>query len=528
VSGTALASGDLTINGVNVGTSVSGSADDIVNSINSVVSQTAVTATATSTVTATNAPTGKVDLQAGDLVINGVDIGTFTGSYNYATQGTNLANQINAKTASTGVTATSNAVDGRITLSSSTGKTIAVTTSNATAGANRLEQASGLEVSASSGSTFGTETFTLAATKGNSVGTFAFAAAVNGNTFQVGSTIFEFQSAGTTGAVSGGHIIVGDTYTDDATLNAEVLQAINGASIGVQATTTGGTNVTITDNFAGVETLASHTLANGTGASVTAITNTAGTGISEGATFTVDGATYTFIKGASTGNSVSLSAAAGTAAATILASAATTLAARISANHTAPGGGANTSNHTATAALAVVTATSVLRGTAGNALATGITGVTVAAGVAATDGAYASNTTFGTISLNSNAAYQVGGNNPSKAGLSTAASNLTSISVIDISSTSGANQAISLVDGALDQVQRIRAALGAIQNRFESTVANLSATSENLSAARSRIRDADFAQETAALTRGQILQQAGTAILAQANALPQNVLSLLR
>jgi flagellin len=77
-------------------------------------------------------------------------------------------------------------------------------------------------------------------------------------------------------------------------------------------------------------------------------------------------------------------------------------------------------------------------------------------------------------------------------------------------------------------VSRIRAALGAIQNRFESTVANLSATSENLAAARSRIRDADFAQETAELTRGQILQQAGTAILAQANALPQNVLSLLR
>jgi flagellin len=92
----------------------------------------------------------------------------------------------------------------------------------------------------------------------------------------------------------------------------------------------------------------------------------------------------------------------------------------------------------------------------------------------------------------------------------------------------GANAAISLVDGALDQVSKIRAELGAVQNRFESTIANLSATAENLSSARSRIRDADFAQETAALTRGQILQQAGTAILAQANALPQNVLSLLR
>jgi len=66
-----------------------------------------------------------------------------------------------------------------------------------------------------------------------------------------------------------------------------------------------------------------------------------------------------------------------------------------------------------------------------------------------------------------------------------------------------------------------------LQSRFESVVANLSINSENLSAARSRIRDADFASETANLTRSQILQQAGTAMLAQANALPQNVLSLL-
>jgi len=73
-----------------------------------------------------------------------------------------------------------------------------------------------------------------------------------------------------------------------------------------------------------------------------------------------------------------------------------------------------------------------------------------------------------------------------------------------------------------------RANLGAIQNRFTSVVASLNTASENLSASRSRILDADFAAETAALTRAQILQQAGTAILAQANAVPQNVLQLLR
>lgn len=104
----------------------------------------------------------------------------------------------------------------------------------------------------------------------------------------------------------------------------------------------------------------------------------------------------------------------------------------------------------------------------------------------------------------------------------------TAVSAVDISTLSGANAAISAIDAALTAVNSSRASLGAIQNRFESTIANLQTTSENLAASRSRILDADFAAETAQLTRAQILQQAGTAILAQANALPQNVLTLLR
>ena len=99
---------------------------------------------------------------------------------------------------------------------------------------------------------------------------------------------------------------------------------------------------------------------------------------------------------------------------------------------------------------------------------------------------------------------------------------------INVSSFADAQRAIALADQALTDVNSSRASLGAIQNRFESVVANLSTAVENLSASRSRILDTDFAAETAALTRGQILQQAGTAMLAQANAAPQNVLSLLR
>jgi flagellin len=95
-------------------------------------------------------------------------------------------------------------------------------------------------------------------------------------------------------------------------------------------------------------------------------------------------------------------------------------------------------------------------------------------------------------------------------------------------SEGNARTIMSAVDGALDYFSTQRATLGALQNRMQSSVASTAVATENLSAARSRVRDADFAAETSALTRGQILQQAGQAMLAQANALPQGVLQLLR
>jgi flagellin len=104
----------------------------------------------------------------------------------------------------------------------------------------------------------------------------------------------------------------------------------------------------------------------------------------------------------------------------------------------------------------------------------------------------------------------------------------TNLTGIDIGTRLGAAEALAVVDGALTQVNSLRAELGAVQIRFESTISNLSVSVENLSAARSRIRDADFAAETAELTRSQILQQAGISVLAQANATPQSVLALLQ
>jgi len=102
------------------------------------------------------------------------------------------------------------------------------------------------------------------------------------------------------------------------------------------------------------------------------------------------------------------------------------------------------------------------------------------------------------------------------------------VDTVDISTEDGAQDAIAIIDAAITQIDGFRADLGALQNRLDSTISNLTNIAENVSAARSRIQDADFAQETANLTRIQILQQAGTAILAQANAAPQSVLSLLQ
>lgn len=113
-------------------------------------------------------------------------------------------------------------------------------------------------------------------------------------------------------------------------------------------------------------------------------------------------------------------------------------------------------------------------------------------------------------------------------GISTGALNVSSSGDVSLSSAAVASAAIGTIDAALNAVAADRAALGAIQSQFESTVRNLANIAENTAAARGRILDTDYAAETANLTKAQILQQASTAILAQANAQPQSVLSLLQ
>lgn len=148
----------------------------------------------------------------------------------------------------------------------------------------------------------------------------------------------------------------------------------------------------------------------------------------------------------------------------------------------------------------------------------------------ASDDVGTATTTLGSISLKSSQAITLAGGDVAKFGFTaqTYAVDTTTLTSVNVLNATNANDAINRIDAALTSVSTLRSTFGAIQNRFESTIANLQATSENLSASRSRIQDTDFAAETAALTRGQILQQAGTAMLAQANSLPNGVLALLR
>lgn len=134
-------------------------------------------------------------------------------------------------------------------------------------------------------------------------------------------------------------------------------------------------------------------------------------------------------------------------------------------------------------------------------------------------------TKFNGVDAFGSASYQIGAGTADT--LTTASVGAQTLSQA-ISSTATATAAIAAIDTALSAVNTSRATLGAIQNRFESVIGSLQINVENGQAARSRIMDADFAMETANLTRAQILQQAGTAMLAQANQLPNNVLSLLR
>jgi flagellin len=318
----------------------------------------------------------------------------------------------------------------------------------------------------------------------------------------------------------------GVTAVADASTGALTLTALDGRNISLEA--------------AGATAVQAQAIQNATGLDVSQSTNALGhevntllfgagnlgTGtpaLASGDTFTIEGRVYELTTGGPvTAGNVAVTVGAASTPTLTVAALSTAINAEYTAGRTSVvASGASATNLTLTSdkfGAAVINYAETSAGTASVTVTT--------AGTAPVDGLGIE--TRGTVTLSSAANFTLGGTDLALAGLSTASPALTRLDTVDISTVEGANAAIAVLDGALSQVTSIRADLGAVQNRFSSTVANLQATTENLSAARSRILDADFAAETASLTRAQILQQAGTAILAQANAIPQNVLSLLR
>ena len=334
------------------------------------------------------------------------------------------------------------------------------------------------------------------------------------------------QGASAAAAINAQTALHGVTAVSSVTTGALTLTAADGRNIEITSNPATAAGAQAIQNATGLD---ASTGANAALHEVVNLTFGAGnldTGapaLATGDTFTLGGRTYELsTTGTVTAGNVAVTvAAASTPTATIA-----VLQTAINAEHAAGrssvvASGASATNLTLTddkfgSANIVYSETSA--GTAGGVIAT--------TGTAAADGT--GTTTRGTITLSSGTGFTVAGSVAADAGLSTTSASLTSLSTVTIATVAGANTAITLVDGALSQIATVRGSMGALQNRFISVVSSLTASSENLSAARSRIQDADFAAETAQLTRNQILQQAGVAMLAQANALPQTVLSLLR
>ena len=417
------------------------------------------------------------------FTINGVEVGVSAAtSANGVTadSATAKATAINSKTAQTGVSATA--------ASSIQGSQAPIARSSLASGALLIN---GIAVGAVAGDV-------SAVTQGRNAAT-----AINALTNQTGVTAVADASTGslTLSTSDGRNIAL--TSSPATAAGAQAIQ--NALGLDVSA----GANASVNE----VNTL---TFAN-------AALDSGGTALATNDTFTIEGRTYqlTTTGSVTAGNVAVTVAAASTSTATIAA-----LSAAIAVEYAAGRTSVVASGASATGLVLTTDKLGSLNINYSETSAGTASAAITVAGTAAADGT--GNTTRGTLTLSSAAAFTLGGTDLALGGLSSASAGLTRLDTVNISTVAGANAAIAVLDGALSQVTSMRADLGAVQNRFSSTVANLTTTAENLNAARSRILDADFAAETALLTRAQILQQAGTAILAQANAVPQNVLSLLR
>ena len=519
---TSLSAGDLTINGYQVGatssdgvsfTNSSGSGLAKASAINAISGQTGVTATVSSTdVTGVVATTFGTAIASGELNINGVNIGAIEASTSAVDRGTQVTSAINAKSAQTGVTATSNS-SGVVSLKAIDGRNINITANN-----NALS-GSGLGTTAANAVTKATTNTTEA-----SVVTFTSALAA-GNTVSVGG--LTYTSTGATSiadlAKAFANLKNGSTGNSDGLLTGTYSGTFTGFRTGASSAT-GVTAISTTpaNNVGdiplavsgGVATVPTAVTTNTTTSS--AVTFSAGLGAGQSATF--GGLTFTSNGQTSAeqlANAFS-NLAAGTTA--VQATAANSTAASLgSFTGTLTGFSTEASNGSTVSA----TSTSVTALAAANVIAVSMTGTS------------SNNTSTITLSTTRSDGITLGGSTGlastgQTAGYSASIAGAGGVSAVNISTAAGAQSALTTLDAAINTITDSRAAMGAYQNRLTASIANLETTSMNLQASRSRILDTDYAKETTNLAKSQIVQQAATAMLAQANQSAQSVLALLK
>jgi len=495
VSNVALAAGTLSINGAQIGASSSdgvsytnadSSAIAKAAAINAASGLTGVTATVSKTEVTGVAATTFGAVTAGQVMINGVDIGAIGESQNAVERGVQTAAAINAKTSQTGVTATASTSTGALALTAADGRNITVSTTTAGGDATGLATTlTGAAPSTGASSAFklnGVEIGAYTPPAALSVATTQGAAAVT----EVSNITFSALTAGQSLTVNGLTYTAGSAGTTDAE-TAAAFASITAAKTAAEMTSTVNTAAAAKGTYTGAWA------AGFTSAAVTTTKNVVVTAAAVGVVTDVYSAAGS--QGAALRDLVNAkSAQSGITAAT-----------------------------DSTGALTLTVAASDGRGIE-------ITGTLTNTGLTAR----ASSTTAKiTLSTNGDKGIVLGGNAGAESTGQSAnrgfnASVLSSSGGVDLSTAAGSQAALSVLDKAINTVTDSRASMGAYQNRLTASVANLEVTSMNLQASRSRILDTDYAKETTNLAKAQIIQQAATAMLAQANQSAQSVLSLLK
>ena len=499
VTNVALGSGALSINGAQIGASTSdgvsytnadSSAIAKASAINAASGLTGVTATVGKTTVTGSAATNFNEVAAGQVMINGVDMGVIGAATGAVDRGTQTAAAINAKTSQTGVVATANTSNGIVSLSAADGRNITVsTTTLGGTGTGLVTTTVAPNAPTAAGAT--------SAFKVNGVDVAAVAAQAFANTVVQGTSTVTETNTMVFGALAAGQSVTinGLTFTAGAAGTTAIQTGVAFSDIaktGVTAATVKGANTASA-------ALGTYSGAFAAGYS-TAVTTTATVVATSGtATAVVDDMVF------SSANAIHGSG----------------IAAAINAKTAQTG---------VTASADATTGTLTLTVAASDGRGIELTGTLTNTGLAARSSSVSSNIT---LSTNGDKGIVIGGTAGAESTGQTGnvgfnASVLSSTGGVDLSTAAGSIAALTVLDKAINTVTDSRASMGAYQNRLTASVANLETTSMNLQASRSRILDTDYAKETTNLAKSQIIQQAATAMLAQANQSSQSVLSLLK